>query len=216
MLEYIKYNSHSSEIYYNFVHLYFKFERMKQRNILLILGIILLAIVYRMIPMQTNFSPINAIFLFSGAVLARKYSNLLLVLGLVFLSDFILNNTVLRSFFDQEGIVWFSNYMIFNYVSFILIAAIGHLVKYNKVPTIIAGSLASSILFFFITNAGAWITDITGIYPNGFSGLMASLVAGLPFIQWTIISDLLFSGVLFGVYYLVHQYYFSNVQIEKA
>lgn len=189
---------------------------MKRKNILLIIGIILLAIVYRMLPIQTNFSPINAIFLFSGAVLTHKYSKLLLVLGLVFLSDFILNNTVLRGFFDQEGVVWFSNYMIFNYVSFILIAVIGHFVKYNKVPSIIIGSLASSILFFFITNSGAWMSDLTGIYPNGFSGLMASLVAGLPFVGWTILSDLLFSVILFGSYYLVIQYYFTKFQLEKA
>ena len=178
---------------------------MKSNKYILGLVIVLLAIVYRLIPNLPNFSPITAAFLFSGAVISKKNGSLLAVLFLVLLSDFILNNTVLRVFFTEStGIIWFSKYMIFTFASYILIYFLGkYAINKLTIGRIAISSIIASLIFFLLTNMGAWIFDSMNLYPNNLSGLFMSLAAGIPFLQTSLISDLLFSGILFGIYSLV-------------
>jgi len=66
------------------------------------------------------------------------------------------------------------------------------------------GSLA--LFFFFTTNAAVWLIDINSPAPffsSDFSGLMACIDMGLPFLKNQILSQALFGAVLFGTYYLV-------------
>jgi len=183
------------------------------------MGLIIAAICYRFLPHVPNFSPLNAIFLFAGATLVgRKYASLIGILALVYLSDFALNNTILRVFYpDVTGIVWFGPYMIANVISFAIIFGIGLLIAKKKhLVSIIGGSLLASIVFFLLTNAGSWVFDVLGLYPNNISGLIASIVAGIPYFHNTVIADLLFSGVLFGSYYFINNTFFSkDLQTEK-
>ncbi len=191
---------------------------MKINKYALGLGLILAAILYRFIPHAPNFSPLNAIFLFAGATLVRKYASLLVILVLVYFSDFILNNTLLRGFFtEQTGIVWYSNYMLANLIAFVAIFGIGQWVTgQRKWLKIIGGSLLASVIFFLLTNGSAWYFDTLNLYADNFSGLIAAIAAGIPFFQHTVISDLLFSGVLFGSYYLANQFLTSNLTSQKA
>lgn len=181
---------------------------MKLNKYAIALGIIILALVYRLLPNLPNFSPITSAFLFAGSTMNKKNRSLLLILGLVLLSDFILNNTILRGFYTQTtGIVWFSKYMIFTITSYILIFFVGKfLISKQNVFRIFGGSLLASIIFFLLTNAGAWIFDTLNFYPNGVEGLIMSLTAGIPFFQTSLLADLLFSGVLFGSYTLISSF----------
>ena len=106
---------------------------MNQKRTVGILTIIVLAIAYRFLPHPYNFSPINAVFLFAGAMFLRNWKLLLTVFGIVLLSDFILNNTLMRSFFEAEGIIWFAPFMAFNYIAFALIIGIRTLIKKVKI-----------------------------------------------------------------------------------
>ena len=55
-----------------------------------------------------------------GAYLGSKQRSIFLVLLVMFLTDFILNNTIARSFFLQnKRIDIFSDYMVFNALSII-------------------------------------------------------------------------------------------------
>jgi hypothetical protein len=195
-----------------------KDKQMKLNKYLLGLGLIIAAIGYRFLPHAPNFSPMNAIFLFAGATLLRKYASLVGILALVYLSDFALNNTLLRGFYpDVDGIVWFSTYMIANVVSFIAIFGIGQFINSkNKGLKVAGGALLASAVFFLFTNIGSWAFDPLNMYANSFGGLIACLGAGIPFFQHQVIGDLVFSGVLFGSYELITNYAAGTLAKQKA
>ena len=53
--------------------------------------------------------------------------------------------------------------------------------------------------FFLITNFGVWLSGIS-IYPLTPSGLMACYLGGIPYLGRTLLSDLAYSGLLFGLH----------------
>ncbi len=61
---------------------------------------------------------------------------------------------------------------------------------------VMGGALASSLVFFFATNAAHWL--LTDQYPHTPSGLLACLVAGLPFHRWMPVGDVAWSFAVFG------------------
>ena len=170
------------------------------------------AIFGRLIPHAPNFTPIEAIALFGGAYLGRKYLPFLLTIIAIYFTDLILNNTLLRSFYPgQEGIIWFSPYMIWNAIAILMIVTIGWKLKlHRKKPAYIAGgALASSLVFFLVTNAGSWLTS--GMYSNDIGGLISSYVAAIPFYKMSFMSNLLFTLVFFGTMYFVKDDSVSSV-----
>ncbi len=53
--------------------------------------------------------------------------------------------------------------------------------------------------FFLITNFGVWLSGIS-IYPLTASGLLACYLGGIPYLGRTLLSDLAYSGLLFGLH----------------
>ena len=53
--------------------------------------------------------------------------------------------------------------------------------------------------FFLITNFGSWMAG-HGTYSRTLSGVMACYAAGVPFFWRTLASDLVYSGLLFGLH----------------
>ena len=86
----------------------------------------------------------------------------------------------------------------FVYLSFIIIALIGGLIKTNKWQSLLKASLVSSILFFLITNFGVWATS--GMYAHTWAGLIRCYELALPFFRNTLMSDIVYTAVLFGAY----------------
>ncbi|MBI4051984.1 MAG: hypothetical protein HY400_05720, partial [Elusimicrobia bacterium] len=72
--------------------------------------------------------------------------------------------------------------------------------KHRKPGTILFACLASSLLFFTVTNFGTWLAG--GLYTKDFSGLIACYTAAIPFYRNTLLGDLLFTGLLFGLEHL--------------
>ncbi len=179
---------------------------MKINKYIIGVVIVISALLYRMLPNLPNFSPVAATFLFAGVVFSQRKGSFWLVLGLLYLSDFALNNTILRGFYPEAtGLIWFSKYMIFTMLSYVLIFAVGRTLKKIKVIPIVVLSVLSSTIFFLLTNAGAWIFDPLNLYPDSLSGLIASYLAGLPFYQTSLVADLVFSAVLFGSYVAINR-----------
>ena len=104
--------------------------------------IILVAIAARVIPHAPNFAPIGGLALFSGSHFKKKIA-LIIPLTAMFFSDIFLG---------------FHKTVPYVYVSFIIIALIGSLIKNNKWQSLLLASLTSSVLFFLITNFGVWGT----------------------------------------------------------
>lgn len=65
---------------------------------------------------------------------------------------------------------------------------------------LISCGLASSILFFLVTNFGVWMWF--GSYEPSWNGLWHCYAAALPFFRYTLTGDLFFSAVLFSSYAL--------------
>ena len=64
-----------------------------------------------------------------------------------------------------------------------------------------AAALASSVLFYVVTNFGMWL--FSGIYPRTLGGLEACYIAAIPFFQNTVAGDLVYTGLLFGGFALL-------------
>lgn len=143
-----------------------------------------------------NFSPIAAMGLFGAAVFSRRWLALALPFAALFISDLVINNVLYSQYYD--GFAWFTSVWI--YAAFAGVMAIGHLtLRNNTAPErVIAASVAGSLLFFVVTNFSVWLES--GMYPQTGGGLAACFTAGLPFLQNTVLGDLLFSGALFGAY----------------
>ena len=93
--------------------------------------------------------------------------------------------------------------MIPVYVSFVIIVFIGTLIAERKsLLTIATGSLASSILFFLITNLPFWFGNR---YTWDIAGAVESYTLSLPFLRNAIFGDLAFNAILFGGYELARR-----------
>src|SRR3954451_1218927 len=134
-------------------------------RILAILSAILVAAMLRLVPHPPNFTPIGAMALFSGAYLGRRGVAFVAPLAALLLSDLALG------FYHGMATVYFS---------VALIVAIGWLAIPRITPIrVSAAAIASSVLFFIITNFGMWL--FSGFYPHTFAGLTACYVAAIPF-----------------------------------
>lgn len=153
-------------------------------KIALILGLVLLGVAGRMLPHPWNFTPLSAIALVTSAYLGWRYS-MVAVMGIMLLSDFLIG------FYDWP-------IMLSVYGSLILAVGLGTLIERRKASTIVSCSLASSLLFFFITNWAVW--QFGTMYVHSFSGLIESYTMALPFFRNSLMGDLLYTGTLFGIF----------------
>lgn len=142
----------------------------------------------RFAPHLPNFTPIAAMALFGGVYLNKKYA-LFLPLAVMAISDYFIG------FYDIK-------LMVGVYLSLALVGLIGLLVKNRKNPlTVIGGSVLGSILFFVITNFSVWV--FYNWYPHTVSGLAQCFTAAIPFFRNTMLGDLFYVAVLFGIYELI-------------
>ncbi len=157
------------------------------RNILIGTTLILAAALSRLLPHPDNFTPIMAIALAGGVYLDKRFA-LVVPLTALILSDIFIG---------------FHNTIFFVYGSFVLIGFIGLWLKAHKKPLPVIGSaLLSSTLFFIITNFGVWLTGGGWFYPKTWQGLIECYTLAIPFFRNTIAGDLVYTGVLFGLFEL--------------
>ncbi|MCF8245077.1 MAG: hypothetical protein K9J37_00735 [Saprospiraceae bacterium] len=157
-----------------------------------------------------NFSPLGGIALFSAAYFSKKYFAYLLPLVALWVSNLLINNLFYAQYFD--GFSWFANPEV--YFAFLLIVLMGSsLLKKITVPRLAIGAVSSSLIFFVVTNFYVWLNTI--LYPKNIGGLVTCYVAAIPFYWNTLASDLLYTGVLFGLFEFAKRQYPSFV-LEKA
>ncbi len=152
-------------------------------------AIIFALAMFRLLPHLPNVSPVAAMALFGGAYYADKRMAFLVPFLALFLSDLVLG---------------LHNSMIFVYAGFALTVAIGFLLKGRVTITNTAfATVISSVLFFLLTNLGAWMTS--GLYARSAEGLMQAYVAGIPFFQNSLLGNAVFVAVIFGGYHLLQK-----------
>jgi len=158
-------------------------------RLLAILTAIVGAAALRLVPHPPNFAPIAAMALFSGAQLGRRPIAFAAPLGAMLLSD---------------AVIGFHSGMVFVYASVALIVLLGSFALPRiSVLRLGGAAVASSVLFFIVTNFGTWL--MSGMYPLTSSGLAACYVAAVPFFQNTVAGDLFYTGLLFGGFALLER-----------
>ncbi|HEB62326.1 MAG TPA: hypothetical protein ENI82_04155, partial [Bacteroidetes bacterium] len=89
--------------------------------ILISLYIMLIAVI-KLLPHPDNFTPILGLAIFGGAMFIRKRIFLYVTIIALFVSDFIFNNYVHPEYFaNKSGIIFFADYMIWVYLSILLV-----------------------------------------------------------------------------------------------
>ena len=173
---------------------------------LIILAIlILLGIVGRLLPHPPNFTPIAAIALFSGFIFMKRYMAILAVVVTMLLTDYFA-----FGFLSPE---WFaSKSMWVVYLSLLFpIVFKNFLQKKLGLLRITVAALSSSTVFFLATNFAVWA--FSPMYQKTWSGLVLCYTMAIPFFQNTVAGDLIWSGVIFGIYYTLCSY--SNLTVLK-
>jgi hypothetical protein len=159
---------------------------------------ILAAAFTRLIPHPPNFTAVGAIALFGGAYFSEKKFAFLVPMTAMLLSDMIIG---------------FHNGMLLVYVSFVIIVGIGIMLSRKiQFKNVVAASLVSSVIFFVLTNFQMWVQS--PLYAKNVTGLIACYVAAIPFFHHTVIGDLSFVGVLFGLFAAIQFKFPSLVKIK--
>ena len=156
-----------------------------------VLGIFLVmaGIALRVLPHPDNFTPVTAIALFSGVVLAPQVA-LALPLIVMIASDLMIGPHALYP------LTW---------GSFFLVSLLGVAIrKDTRISRIFLGTLGGSLLFYLVTNFGVFLFQ--NLYEKSLSGLVQCYVMALPFFRNSLLGDFFFSGLLFGLFALVKNY----------
>jgi hypothetical protein len=171
------------------------------RSLILATVLILVAAFSRLIPHPANFTPLAAMALVGGAYLDRRFA-LAVPFAALILSD---------------AIIGFHSLMPYVYGSFLAIGGIGLLLQGRKRPLPVLGaSLASSVLFFVVTNFGVWISGSGMIYPRTATGLAECYTLALPFFRNTITGDLVYTALLFGVFEFASRYVSFGTPVRES
>ena len=150
---------------------------------------------FRVLPHPPNVSPVAAMALFGGAYFADKRMAFIMPFVALILSDLIIG---------------FHDTMLFVYAAFAMTVGIGiWMQKKITVNRVAVSAVGSTLLFFIITNFGAWLMS-SGLYPMTAAGLTQAYVAGIPFLQNSLLGNLAFAAVMFGGFALLQRQFFSE------
>ncbi|HXB45336.1 MAG TPA: DUF6580 family putative transport protein [Puia sp.] len=164
----------------------------------------LVAALYRIIPGRPwGFAPQWAMAVFSGAVIRnKKWAFALPVLSML-ISDIIYQALYMKGLSSIEG---FYDGQWQNYLLFALLVVIGFFIKKINVQSIFIASLVAPSGYFLLSNLVLWAgwSGTRGLgRPKTFSGLMQCYTDALPFYGTSVVATIVFSGILFGTYYLI-------------
>lgn len=162
-------------------------KKVKTLELLVAVLFVFVGIALRLLPHLPNFAPITAIALFGGVYLSRKVA-LVLPLAAMLVSDMFIG------FYEPQ-------LMLFVYGSFILSVFLGFWLKGNKKwQNVLASSAFCALMFFIITNFAVWL--FTPWYAKSAFGLAQCYVMALPFLRNSLLGDVFYTGLFFGLFEL--------------
>lgn len=158
-------------------------------DLALVAFLVALDVVARLLPHPPGFLPVAASALFAGRVLRIPALALAVPVGAMALSGLGL-----------AGDDWRVSAVV--YAAIALPALAGMLSRRWRGALPVVGAMVScSLIFFAASNFAVWA--FSGMYPHTWQGLAACYVAALPFLDKTVLGDLVWTGVLFGGAWLV-------------
>ncbi|MGH9417146.1 MAG: DUF6580 family putative transport protein [Terriglobales bacterium] len=169
---------------------------------MLIIWFILGAVAMRFMPHAWNFTPVIAMLLLAGCYM--KARRLWIPIVALMASDFALNLWVYHAPGGLDQYFTWSAYFV------VLALALMLLKGKVRIPALLGTTVASSTLFFLISNFGTWIGS--EMYPHTLSGLATCYWMGIPFYRNAAAGDLVYVGVLFGLYAFLHERQLARAQ----
>ena len=165
----------------------------------LALTLVVLGAAVRLAPHPWNFAPVGGMSLYAGARL-RGWQAYLLPLVLMAVTDPLVGGYGIAT--------------PFVYLSFLLNVWIGRrMLRGSESPFRIGtAAVISSVQFFLISNFGSWV----GYFAHTWTGLAQCYTLALPFYAPTLVSDLLSSGVLFGLHAVLSRKVFMQERVAQA
>ena len=154
-----------------------------------VFGLVVMALLTRLLPHPPNFAPITSIALFTGFHFVNKRLALFIPLICMFLTDLILGVHSL---------------MPIIYLSFVLISMIGLKAKSLSLGTV----LSASFLFFIVSNLGVWYF----YYPLTWDGLSSCFILAIPFFVNALMGDLFYTSVLHFSFNKLKQFSYTFIK----
>jgi hypothetical protein len=149
---------------------------------------------WNVLPHAWHFTPVAASLLFFGARASRR--QLWIPVVLFAATDVILTKVMYSYVLSWDHAVTWAWY-----AAIVLLGTT--LTEKTGFWRVVGAALASSVSFFLISNFAVWAAW-PDMYPRGFSGLMMSYTAGIPFFRGTVESDVFFSLAFFFTPALAH------------
>ena len=163
--------------------------KLNKSNYYVIIGIIVSLAMARLLPHPPNFTPILGMAVFSGAIISRRLIAYLIPLAAMLLSDLYLG------LHSSIPIIYFS---------LAVCVLIGTFIQSRvSILNSFLGISLGVIVFFLITNFMVWYGS--GMYEFSISGLMTCYFMGLPFVQNTFISSILYGMGAFLIYDIINK-----------
>jgi hypothetical protein len=166
-------------------------KRALRTQWLLLAVLVFFGVPARLYQVQWNVTPTAALALFAGYLFTERKLAYAVPLAILAVSNFFLPSH------HSAG------EMLAVYGSFLIPVALGGLVRRRfTLARVACCTLASSVLFFLITNFAVWIYRRGDAYADSWAGLLACYEAGLLFFRWMLAGDLFYAAVIFGSYAL--------------
>ena len=149
-----------------------------------------------------NFSPLGAMALFGGAYFNRRWKAFAFPLLMLFISDFILQQTVFKAY--GNGILYGGWYWV--YGAFALMTLAGRwLLKNVTIKSFILSTLVCLVIHWIVTDIGMWYGS--KIFSQNLQGYIDCLVTAIPY-EWRFLTGTLVYGIImFGVFEWMQQRY---------
>jgi hypothetical protein len=171
--------------------------KLDKNSYLVIIGLIVIAVLSRLLPHPHNFTPLAAIGLFGAAHLKPRWLAFVIPFLAMWISDIFIMNVLYSHIYQEPR--FFGHIWVYLAFFLVIVAGFGLLKKITWV-SVLGASLGASVIFFIVSNFGVWLSS--AMYPNNLAGLISCYVAALPFFPNTIAGDLVYCGLLFGAYAL--------------
>jgi hypothetical protein len=153
-------------------------------------ALIALAVVSRLVPHPPKFVFMGALGLFAGCHFRGPLA-ILVPLGAMLISD------TLGHYAGLSGMGFYNPLVMATvYAGMAASGVIGMMIRDSRsVPVLGLASLSCSTVFFLVSNFGVWAS---GTYPASIAGLVACYSAAMPFFQYTLAGDLVYTSITFG------------------
>ena len=176
--------------------------KLNKEIVIALIIMIVTSALYRVLPGRPfGFAPQIAIALFSGSLFViNKHFAFLLPIISMFLSDvlyqilYVNHLTPIQGFYDGQ---WQ------NYLLIAATAVFGFGLQTNRVGKFLGNFIAAPPVYFLVSNFMVWASFGGYHRPMTASGLLQTMVDGLPFYGYSVAGTFVFGAVMFGGFKLI-------------